>query len=175
MWTTDLARAALVALMLAAPAAAETAFVGPDMSRAKAQPEDLKVFDDRMRMGARVTFKVAKDLLAREVEVETTLRLELGFITSADVAPDRVRLRCEAWFVGPDNTVGERVMNRICWQGSLGDVAGQWVPMAKGTLDFLPQAEDANGTWGVHVVVTDERTGRQQSFLPTWRWTGGQG
>lgn len=166
----------LIVLGLASPLAAQTypnAYIGPDMSHKAAQPEHLQVFDPRIRMAARIVFK-GGDRLADRVTGPAVLRVEMGFITSKDVPHDTVRLRCRYLFVAPDNTSSEVMDQRLCWQGNLGDVAGQWVPMDKARFDFRPDPTDPNGTHAVHVEVTDEISGRVKVFLPSYDWQGGQ-
>jgi len=150
-------------LALAAPALAQTRTPGP---------EYLTVFDDRIRMGARI---VTSQDGAPAAEVATTdwLRLELGFITSADVAHGKVRLRCDTSFAGPDGAGAQTVRSAPCWQGDLAEVAGKWVPMPDANLRFHPERTDPNGRWFVRVVVRDDVTGHTATLTPSYTWTGG--
>lgn len=154
---------ALAVLIAATPALAQTRTAGP---------EYLTVFSDRMRMGARIVTS-AEGALAAQVATTDWLRLELGFITSANVAPGKVRLRCDIRFVGPDAASSAPVQSSLCWQGDLADVAGKWVPMPDGYLRFHPQAGDANGPWGVRVEVRDELSTDKAVLTPIYQWTGG--
>jgi hypothetical protein len=153
-----------VAALIAAPSAiAQTRTAGPEF---------LTVFSDRMRMGARIVTSV-DGALAAQVATTDWLRLELGFITSGNVAPGKVRLRCDIRFVGPDAASTAPVQSSLCWQGDLADVAGQWVPMTDGYLRFHPQAGDINGPWVVRVEVQDELSTDKAVLTPTYHWTGG--
>lgn len=158
---------ALAFLGFALPAAAEIR-----MGDMTPEPEVLKVFDDRMRMGARLVFHGTEDL-AGQVDTVRKIDLQMGFITSADVARDDIRLHCTISFITPDSIAGAPVSDGTCWQGNLGDVAGQWVPMAV-DLTFRPNPQDDSGTTGVRVIVTDEITGREVYFVPSFDWQGGK-
>ncbi len=163
VWLLATALAALPIL-----AAAEIRFGDQDP-----EPEVLKVFDDRMRMGARLVYSGSEDLALDVTEVRK-IDLQMGFITSADVARDDVRLRCVASWVSPDGIVSEPVRDGVCFEGNLGDVAGQWVPMAIG-LTFRPNPDDAPGNTGVQVIVTEELTGAEVYFVPSFFWRAGKG
>lgn len=157
-------------LALAAPAAADVLFGDPIGGKA-AKPEHLQVFDDRMRMAARLVFQGTEDL-ARDVPKAAHIDLQMGFITSKGVAADDVRLRCKVFFVDPKNHISRKAKDVICFEGNLGAVAGQWVPMAL-DLTFRPVATDLNGTSGVRVEVKDELSKAEQYFMPTYNWQGG--
>lgn len=165
---------AIVAALLigvALPAGAEV-LVGEPLGEQVASPEDLQVFDDRIRMAARLVFSGTDDLADR-VDKPARIDLEMGFMTSADVAPEDVRLRCKVFFVDPGNQVSRIAKDVICYKGNLGEVAGKWVPMR---LDFTfkPVTSDPKGTSGVRVEVKDQVSGEVAYFMPTYDWQGGQ-
>lgn len=164
---------AMVAALWAAMAAGAGADVlfGDPIGGRPPQPEDLRVFDDRMRMGARLVFEGSEDL-AFEVKKPVHIELQMGFITSADVPAQDVRLRCKVFFVNPRNHISRMARDVICHEGNLGAVAGSWVPMAL-DLTFRPVATDLNGTSGVRIEVKDELSGAEQYFMPTYNWQGG--
>lgn len=157
-------------LGLATPAAADVLF-GDHIGTKAPKPEHLQVFDDRIRMGARLVFEGTEDL-AFDVPKPAHIDLQLGFITSADVAADDVRLRCKVFFVSPRNRISRKIKDEVCFDGNLGAVAGQWVPMAL-ELTFRPVATDLNGTSGVRIEVKDEISGAEQYFMPTYNWQRG--
>ena len=164
--------ASALALALAAvvPASGDI-LAGGILETLEPRPEDLKVFDPRMRMAARLVFKGTENLAAH-VKKPTAIELQMGFITSADVPADQVRLRCKMFFVDPKNQISHQVKDEICFSGNLGVVAGQWVAMQITTV-FRPTTQDMNGTSGVRIEVTDEATGAVQYFMPTYDWQGG--
>jgi len=159
---------ALALAVLPLVAAAEVRFGDLDP-----EPEVLKVFDDRMRMGARLVFSGSEDL-ALDVTQARKIDLQMGFITSADAVADDVRLRCVVRWVSPDGILSEPVRDVVCFEGNLGDVAGQWVPMSL-DLTFRPDPDDAPGNTGVQVIVTEELTGTEVYFVPSFFWRAGKG
>lgn len=148
----------------------ETSMVGPDVA---AQPEDLIVFSDQIRMGARVVLD-ADESLAHEVTEPSLLRLEVGFMTDKAAGNQQVRLRCKIRFVAPDKTVGGFQKNDICYEGNLADTAGTWT-LLKLKFKFRPQVSDLNGASGVWVQVTDELSDTEKVLMPTYGWMGGKG
>ena len=140
----------------------------PKVGAHDAQPEHLIEFDKRMRMGARIVVDRTEDLAA-EVTKAVQLRFEVGFMTSADVAPDDVRLHCTISFVEADGSVGAPVRDRVCWEGNLGDVAGKWT-LIDAPLLFRPQRDDPVGATGVLLVIKDEISRRERKLMPTFGW-----
>lgn len=136
-----------------------------------AQPEDLIVFSDMIRMGARVVFD-KNEALADEVELPAKLRLEVGFMTDTAAGDQKVKLRCEVRFVAPDGVVSDWKANKICYEGNLADTAGDWtlIPL---DFKFIPEKTDLNGASGVEVQVTDEVSGLRKVMMPTYGWMGG--
>ncbi len=168
-WVFVAASLALAA-SVSAPAAADVLF-GDPIGGMAAKPEDLRVFDDRIRMAARLVFQGTEDLAA-EVPKPAHIDLQMGFMTSKDVAADDVRLRCKVFFVNPKNRISRMAKDVICFEGNLGAVAGKWVLMDL-PMTFRPVATDLNGTSGVRVEVKDEISGAEQYFMPTYNWQGG--
>lgn len=140
----------------------------PKVGAHAAQPEHLIEFDKRMRMGARVTVDRTEDL-AHEVTSPVQLRFEVGFMTSADVKADDVRLRCTISFVEADGSVGAPVRDRVCWEGNLGAVAGTWTLIDE-PVKFRPRKEDPVGATGVLLVIRDEISKRERKLMPTFGW-----
>lgn len=135
------------------------------------EPEVLKVFDDRIRMGARLVYSGSEDLALDVTEVRK-IDLQMGFISSKDVARDDVRLHCVARWVDPDGIVSDPVREGTCFEGNLGDVAGQWVTLDL-PLTFRPNRQDQRGNTGVQVIVTDEISGAELYLVPSFYWRGG--
>jgi hypothetical protein len=162
----------LALAVIAAPMVRADTLAGGLLETLEPRPEDLKVFDPRLRMAARLVFQGTEEL-ARDVPKAAHIDLQMGFMTSADVAADDVRLRCRVFFVNPKNHISRKARDQICFDGNLGAVAGQWVVMDISTT-FRPVATDLNGTSGVRVEVTDEVSGTVQYFMPTYGWQGGQ-
>ncbi len=133
-----------------------------------AQPEVLIEFDKRMRMGARIVVDRG-EALASEVTKAVQLRFEVGFMTSADVKADDVRLHCTLSFVEADGSIGAPVRDGVCWEGNLGDVAGKWTPVGE-PLNFRPRLDDPVGATGVLLRIRDEIGKRERKLMPTFGW-----
>ena len=133
-----------------------------------AQPEVLIEFDKRMRMGARIVVDRG-EALASEVTKAVQLRFEVGFITSAEVKADDVRLTCKISFVEADGSIGAPVREGVCWEGNLGDVAGKWA-LIGAPLNFRPRREDPVGATGVLLRIRDEISRKERKVMPTFGW-----
>lgn len=173
-WESRMKRGlAVAALVLTAGFAADAdVLVGGKLQDLPPRPEDLKVFDGRINMAARLVFK-GTEKLATHVEKKTEIELQMGFIAKAKGGADNLRLRCKLFFVSTSNQISRVKKDQTCFEGNLAAVAGKWVAMNITTV-FRPVETDQSGTAGVRVEVYDEASGAVQYFMPTYDWQGGR-
>jgi hypothetical protein len=163
---------AIVLTLLGMVSASADVLAGGKLRGLPPRPEDLKVFDPRINMAARLVFKGTDDL-ATHVKKSTRIELQMGFMVNSKAKAENVQLRCKLFFVSPSNHISKVKKDQICFEGNLAAVAGNWVSM-NFTTDFRPVSTDKSGTSGVRIEVSDAETGALQYFMPTYDWQGGQ-